>query len=95
MRVIIQVGLAASLILQMTSNWVGGGVGEEVVNMTNFAQTLLLVDPLAGVEANTYLVQWLTGLLVDWLTGFARHEALPLTRRRLVGWLAGWILAGW
>ena len=29
----------------------------------------ILVDPLAGVETNSSLVNWLTGLLVDWLTG--------------------------
>ena len=29
----------------------------------------ILVDPLAGVETNGYLVNWLTCELVCWLTG--------------------------
>jgi hypothetical protein len=28
----------------------------------------ILVDPLAGVETKCSLVNWLTGLLVNWLT---------------------------
>ena len=29
----------------------------------------ILVDPLAGVETNSELVNWLNGLLVDWFAG--------------------------
>jgi hypothetical protein len=29
----------------------------------------ILVDPLAGVETNSSLINWLTGLLVDWFAG--------------------------
>ena len=31
--------------------------------------TLILVDPLPGVETNCYLVNWFSGFLVNWFAG--------------------------
>jgi hypothetical protein len=41
----------------------------------------LLVDPLAGVETNSSRVNWLTGLLVDWLSNPVISVRWASTRR--------------
>ena len=38
---------------------------------------IILVDPLAGVETNRYMVNWLTGLLVDWLSACLVYLLTP------------------